>query len=378
MFKRMKKYLYKRMWLMCLIPISVCIMLVAGKSSSLTEHVFSDGICKYVMQAVSTVTGLVPFSIAEICVLCLPVVLILAVVLFIRNLIKNPVRRKRIVYKAVIDIVCIASVLIFMYVMFDGINYYRYDFSYYAGFEPGKSTVKELYKVGEDLIARGNAVREKLDTEDSDGVFILGESMGQVSEEVLKAFDNLSEKYPVLSGHYGKNKSFLTSKYISYTGMAGVFVPFTLEANNNVDVVQYNIPSDMCHEQAHLRGFIKEDEANYIAYLACMASDNPEFLYSGIVQAYICVENAIYDENQELAYKLSENISEKMSADIQANNEYWNRIENTKVGKEVSDTTQAINDTYLKANGEEEGVKSYGLMVDLLVSDYRHEGFFDK
>lgn len=160
--------------------------------------------------------------------------------------------------------------------------------------------------------------------------------------------------------------------------MAGVFVPFTLEANNNVDVVQYNIPSDMCHEQAHLRGFIKEDEANYIAYLACMASDNPEFLYSGIVQAYICVENAIYDENQELAYKLSENISEKMSADIQANNEYWNRIENTKVGKEVSDTTQAINDTYLKANGEEEGVKSYGLMVDLLVSGYRHEGFFDK
>ena len=122
------------MWLICLILISVCIMLVAGKSSSLTEHVFSDGICKYVMQAVSTVTGLVPFSIAEICVLCLPVILILAVVLFVRNLIKHPLRRKRIVYKAVIDIVCIASVLLFMYVMFDGINYYRYDFSYYAGF----------------------------------------------------------------------------------------------------------------------------------------------------------------------------------------------------------------------------------------------------
>ena len=41
-------------------------------------------------------------------------------------------------------------------------------------------------------------------------------------------------------------------------------------------------------------------------------------------------------------------------------------------GKKVADK---INDTYLKLHGEEDGVQSYGRMVDLLLAVYRKNRF---
>lgn len=361
------------MWMLLLAPLSFLILYIAGKNSWIAEYIFARGIYHYISQIVSTITGIFPFSIAEIFVLCSPVLVITIIILFLRHVAKSE-RKKTVVYKAVLNILCTASVVFFIYVITDSVNYYRYPFSYYAGFEVEKSTVDELYTVGEDIVMRANEIREDLKSEDKDGVFKLTGSMYDVSEMARDAFTELGKQYPVLKGHYGKNKIFLTSKYISYSKMVGFFVPFTMEANNNVDVVQYNIPSDMCHELAHLHGFIKEDEANYIAFLACTNSGNKEFEYSGLVQAYICIENALYDADLNKCEELTDKLSEKVRRDVNANSIYWNKIESTKAGQNVSSAAESINDEYLKANGQEDGVKSYGLMVDLLISQYRSRG----
>ncbi|MBD5135826.1 MAG: DUF3810 domain-containing protein [Lachnospiraceae bacterium] len=371
----MRKYLYKRMWMLLLVPVSFLILYIAEKNSWIAEHIFARGIYYYLSQLISTVTGIFPFSIAEIFVLCSPILVILVIVLFLRHIAMSEGRHKTVIYKAVLNVLCVISAAFFIYVITDSVNYYRYPFSYYAGFEVEKSTVDELYAVGEDIVMRANEIREELVNEDDEGVFKLTGSMGEVSEMAREAYKTLGKEYPVLKGHYGKNKLFLTSKYISYSKMVGLFVPFTMEANNNVDVVQYNIPSDMCHELAHLHGFIKEDEANYIAYLACTNSGNMEFEYSGLVQAYICIENALYDADLKKCEELTGKLSDKVRRDVNANSIYWKKIEDTKTGKNVSSAAESINDEYLKANGQEEGVKSYGLMVDLLISQYRSEGF---
>ena len=51
--------------------------------------------------------------------------------------------------------------------------------------------------------------------------------------------------------------------------------------------------------------------------------------------------------------------------DLRNNREFWKRYE----GK-IDDISNEINNTYLKANGVSEGVKSYGKMVDLLLVYY--------
>ncbi len=59
-------------------------------------------------------------------------------------------------------------------------------------------------------------------------------------------------------------------------------------------MVAYNIPFTACHELAHLRGFMQEQEANFIGYLAGTRSDSLEFNYSGYMLGWIYCTNALY------------------------------------------------------------------------------------
>ena len=131
-------------------------------------------------------------------------------------------------------------------------------------------------------------------------------------------------------------------------------MPFTMEANVNVDIADYSIPVTMLHELAHQRGFMREDEANFIAYLAGMNSDNLEIMYSSTMLALIISGNVLYGQDG-------------IKKDIRANTEYWSKYEDTV----ISTVSTKINDTYLKANAQADGVKSYGRMVDLLLAKYR-------
>ena len=65
----------------------------------------------------------------------------------------------------------------------------------------------------------------------------------------------------------------------------GYYFPFSMEANYNRQMYITNMPVTMCHELSHLKGFILEDEANFIGYLACVDSEDPFFRYS----AYLSV-----------------------------------------------------------------------------------------
>ena len=58
-------------------------------------------------------------------------------------------------------------------------------------------------------------------------------------------------------------------------------------------------------------------------------------------------------------------MSEGMRKDMSASSEFWKQFE-TPVA-EVSDT---VNDIYLQANNIEDGIASYGRLVDLLLAYY--------
>ena len=59
-------------------------------------------------------------------------------------------------------------------------------------------------------------------------------------------------------------------------------------------------------------------------------------------------------------------LSPKAAQDLKWNNQFWDRCD----GKVAEASTQ-LNDRYLKANNQEDGVRSYGRMVDLMLAYYR-------
>jgi hypothetical protein len=196
------------------------------------------------------------------------------------------------------------------------------------------------------------------------------ESTRECFDVAGKVISDYTKDYPAIKWSVGKVKPVLASKYMSYTKTVGIYIPFTMEANVNIDTVAYNQPADAIHELAHLRGIMREDEANYIAYAACVNSKEPDFIYSGYMLAYIYATNQLYEEDIELYRKVREKLSEGVIGDLRANSEYWSKFE-TPVGNTISNVSNKVNNTYLNLNGQEQGTKSYGMVVDLLIAEYK-------
>ena len=195
---------------------------------------------------------------------------------------------------------------------------------------------------------------------DSSGVMTLEAPEG---EGAVEAVHGLAEEFPALEGYYPQPKKLLLSEFLSYQGLTGIYSPFTVEANYNGDMTAYNIPFTTCHELSHLRGFMQEEEANFIAFLACIQSDRTDFRYSGYLSGWVYCMNALYRAGHESWQEVRLLLAEEAEADLEANSAFWDAYEGR-----ISEAADKINDTYLKANGQADGVKSYSRMVDLIVA----------
>jgi hypothetical protein len=76
--------------------------------------------------------------------------------------------------------------------------------------------------------------------------------------------------------------------------------------------------------------------------------------------------NEVYRENLDDYATLYDSISEEVKRDMSYAREYWQARE----GK-VKESANKMNDNYLKANYQEDGVRSYNGVVKLLLAEYK-------
>ncbi|QIB68114.1 DUF3810 domain-containing protein [Aminipila butyrica] len=264
----------------------------------------------------------------------------------------------RAVPKALILLLCLASTAILMLTLACGLNYSREGIASDIGIFPAPAAHQDLVQLSSLLIADLQETIPLLSDTSLD--------TDSLHRESTLAMENLGFRYPTLSGYYPKPKPVLMSSWMSQLNLTGLFSPYTIEANYNNDVLAYIKPYTICHELAHLKGYIREDEAGFIAYLACSRSSSPELRYSGTLNALSYVLAALYeDSSQEEYQQLLLQLPERALADLTENNQYWDQYQGS-----ASRLSAAANDTYLKANAQANGIQSYGQMVDLLLAYY--------
>ena len=312
---------------------------------------FGDWYAKYVypvlVGTIGRVTNLVPIAVVE---LIAYVLLLFGVYDVVRHFREG----KRLIVRTLFLISC----LFFLFTFNCGINYYRTPFSKTSGLQVKESSQEELISLCLQLTELINAMSAKGITGQIDGK--------QVRAESVKAMKKLGETYPDLAGYYPDPKPFLLSQYFSVQQLCGQYSPFTVEATYNRSMPDYNIPHTVCHELSHLRGFMREDEANFIGYLACIGSDNEAFRYSGYLTGWVYATNALAKTNGVAYGEISRLLDERAWSDLRHNNEFWAKYE----GK-AAEVSNQINNTYLKMNSQTDGVKSYGRMVDLMLAYQR-------
>ncbi len=231
----------------------------------------------------------------------------------------------------------------------------------------------------EELIAVRNLVVEacnelSLEMQRDENGTILYE--GSLTDQAILRMQDLGKIYPRLAGYYPHPKPLAVSDFFSQQYMCGYYFPFSMEANYNDVMYIMNLPATMCHELAHLRGYIYEDEANFISYLACIRSEDPVFAYSGYLSVLNYLDNDFYKavgRNREV-YLAQPHILQQVTEDnIFLTQEDWDRINkkaviDTETVDKVSDT---LVEATLKANGVADGMFSYNRVVELLLEYYR-------
>lgn len=353
----------RRFWLLLLLPAAFFLDLAAKSSPGFAEW-YAVTIYPVYAQFFSAVTGVLPFSLGEISLIALSIFFLIYIVYNIVRMIRDKAGRAarfaRFLSVPLLFAVCIAFFCVTNY----GTNHRRYSFASVSGLDVHDSSKEELFELCVALTQAANQLREDVG-EDENGVHLLSESIFDTANDAKPIFNGLNAQYPTLYTN-GKPKPVLFSEVMSYLDISGIYCPFTFEANVNVHMDDAAIPFTMCHELSHLSGYMREDEANFIAFLACIQSDNADFRYSGAFIAMINAMNALYSADPDLWRAADACKSDALRRDIQSNNAYWRRYDTP-----VAEVSNKVNDAYLKANGQENGVRSYGRMVDLLLAWYR-------
>lgn len=342
-------------------PAALILVDWAKNNTQNVEKIYSTGIYPVLSKIISFLFGWANFSFAEI--------LIVAVVVLIPlGLVINIARKEHSgIYSInyVVKVLCAAAVGYFIFILVWGLNYYRLPLADTMEYDVHESSTEELAELCEDLIGDANILRDQL-AEDESGVLVLPYSRQELFQNVTDAYLAYGEDTGMFTGVYSNPKPVFLSKPMSYTEITGIYIPFTVEANVNVNIMPMSLASTATHEGAHQRGIAREDEANFMAYLVCRDYGDTYMQYSGTMLALIHSMNALAGSDIDMFYDLALGYSDAIRRDLTAHREFWAQYE----GK-AAEVAEEVNNAYLVSNNQEDGVKSYGRMVDLLLAEKR-------
>ena len=204
---------------------------------------------------------------------------------------------------------------------------------------------------------------------------VLFSSFEELAQQAGDGFDNLTYQqcYSIFAGSTDPVKKLGWSDMYTSMGITGMTMPITGEAAVNPQIPAVSLPFTMCHEMAHRMCIAVERDANFAAFLACRSNSSEEFQYSACFMAYRYCYSALASVNSPqaatAAARIASGVNKNFSHDLKSYSQFFAEHQDDSATK-LADT---VNDTYIKASGDEKGVSSYGEVCDLLVNLYIKE-----
>lgn len=332
-----------------------------AKHPNWVEVYYSRGFYPYLAKGYRFVFGWLPFSVGDI-------FYTIAAVLIIRFLILNWRRYLYDTRNFFREVFVVLSTVYFIFHLFWGLNYYRQPIHQTLGIGNHYST-DELLAFTDKLIERSNQLHLQITGNDTVMVKI-PYSKKEIYRRTLQGYKKLSEKHPEFAYSPLSLKTSLYSKGLTAMGYGGYLNPFTLEAQVNGEQIDFKYPTVSCHEQAHQLGYSAENEANFIGYLAAINNDDIYFKYSG----YIYVLRYCLGEIKRRDPALFDFYNTKLNPGIIKN--YLEVVNFWKRNKSKAEPVfkQSFN-TFLKANNQKDGIRTYSYVVALLINYYKENPF---
>jgi hypothetical protein len=352
--------------LLAALPLALALQWAAAHAPERVERLYAEGLYPKLARVLAAATGRVPFSVGEALLAAAVLGLLFWLVRLAWRLRAGKAGRWALAGAALAHLVSAAGALYLAFLLLWGLNYHRPPLAVMSGLGAAMASVglDELEGLCRELVAAANQGRAAV-AEDERGVGRLEGGVASALRRSAAGARAAAERYPGVHGPYALPKRVFLSTGMSYLGISGIYLPFTAEANVNVVVPDSQLPFTASHELAHQGGIAPEDEANFLAYVACIGHPDADFRYSGAFNAALYALSALAASDRERA-RAAAQWSPAVRRDLEAL-----RAWNEKYRGPAERAAQAVNNAYLKSQGVPEGVRSYGRMVDLLILERR-------
>ena len=255
-----------------------------------------------------------------------------------------------------------------MHTLVFGLNYYAGPLSEDIRLEMQEYSLKDLTEATVYYRDKANELAPQI-PRDAEGNPDFDE-FGDLALLAENGFDALvyDYSYPVFAGCTLPVKELGWADMYSSMGITGFTMGLTGEAAVNPQIPDVTLPFTMCHEMAHRMSITIERDANFAAFLACQANEDPQYQYSAYFMAYRYCYNALVSagtaDSAAAAARVVSGASELLQRDMKHYSDFF-ASKHSETATKIADTA---NDTYLKASGDKAGIASYGEVCDLLVS----------
>lgn len=331
--------------------------LIAARLSNSAADFLNGTVAQVYRYLTAKISGLVSFSLFELLVILLPLIILLTIRSAMRaNRVQGGTFRFFVRLFAVVMLFCSA------YILGLGIGYNTTPISERMELSETEITKERLADTLIYLRDEVNLYAESISAAE-DGTSRPEYTSELISDKICDSYDELFRERVIPYSFHSRVKPIYFSSIMSYLRLGGIYTFYTGEANVNSAYPIYDVSFTSAHELAHQRGIMREDEANFVAYLALSRSDDVYLKYSGALNMYSYVASALYRTDRELYTEIASELCPLASADLRASSQITQKYGNTV----FADISEFINDLFLKSNGTE-GVISYGRVVRLAVA----------
>ena len=325
-------------------------------------------------------SGLLPFSLGEIMIILLvasAAVGIPAMIVFAIAKRKNTALTKK-VFGFIIRLLCVIFVYVFAtetlgcFVMY---HCTKFSDRYFEPVEHNEELLLDTLSAVSARIAELSGNFER----DAEGYIVLS---ADPSDDCREAMKGLSAEYSQLKGYFPRPKKIMNSFFMSQEGIIGLYIPFAFEATYNRDIQPIAVPATVCHELAHLKGIIQEDEASFVAIMACLKYGTDELKYSACLDAfYYLYLNALELRGTDYEDRLWQSVA-AVPAQAWDNDfgsytvDYWEKNSHKEIipTETVAAISEKLTDANLTLNGVSDGINAYNRVVELLMDYYGNGG----
>jgi Protein of unknown function (DUF3810) len=322
------------------------------------EKYYSTGVYLHASRLMRYLTAWLPFSVGDLLYLIAGLALLREIVGWFKA-IRNKAAKRTWILQKISNYIKIFLSIYLLFNLLWGLNYNRTGVAGQLGLQLKDTSATELSKLTTALIEKTNLLRP------------VDPAIGFDRSAVLakEAYYQINSKYPFLESRPVSLKPSIFGAVGNYMGYSGYYNPFSGEGQVNTKVPGFLIPFVSCHEMAHQAGYAKENEANFVGFLAARESKDSAMRYSTYLNMFLYANNELRQVDSVAAKENMDNLAPEVKKDIDQYRK-WLRAYDTPLGELVD----IIYNQYLKLNEQPAGRRSYSQVVIWLLAYYRQQG----